>query len=143
VKNEHPVKIPALDRLPAWSVSKLRSFYEELHQRPSPPRASADFLRGNIAWTLQAIDQGKSPPTLRQALIKRLNGRSSGTSSLTQVGTRLIREWQGKTYQVTVLDKGYLWQDARYNSLSRIAEKITGTRWSGPRFFGLKDASNG
>src|SRR5205807_9485298 len=53
-------------------------------------------------------------------------------------GTRLMREWQGRTYEVVVLDDGCSWQGARYRSLSAIARKITGTAWSGPLFFGLK-----
>src|SRR5204862_1884723 len=53
-------------------------------------------------------------------------------------GTRLIREWQGRTYDVLVIDDGFSWQNTRYRSLSAIARKITGTAWSGPLFFGLK-----
>ncbi len=53
-------------------------------------------------------------------------------------GTRLIREWQGRTYEVVVLDDGLSWQGTQYRSLSAIARKITGTAWSGPLFFGLK-----
>jgi len=53
-------------------------------------------------------------------------------------GTRLIREWQGAVYEVTVTDSGYVWEGRTYKSLSPIATTITGTRWSGPRFFGIK-----
>jgi hypothetical protein len=53
-------------------------------------------------------------------------------------GTRLIREWQGRTYDVLVLDDGFSWQNTHYRSLSALASKITGTAWSGPLFFGLK-----
>jgi len=53
-------------------------------------------------------------------------------------GTRLVREWQGRTYEVLVLDDGFSWQGTRYRSLSAIARQITGTAWSGPLFFGLK-----
>ena len=53
-------------------------------------------------------------------------------------GTRLIREWQGRTYEVVVRDDGFCWQGTPYRSLSAIARKITGTAWSGPLFFGLK-----
>jgi len=53
-------------------------------------------------------------------------------------GTRLIREWQGKTHQVTVAEGSYEYHGERYKSLSEIARLITGTRWSGPLFFGLK-----
>jgi len=141
MKDKHPVKFPLLDHLEYCPVSELQSLYEELHQRQPPTRASSDFLGGNIAWSLQAAQQGKSPLTLRQTLIKRSYGRSSRTTSANQAGTRLIRDWQGQTHEVTVLEKGYLWQGKPYRSLSRIATEITGTRWSGPRFFGLKAAS--
>jgi hypothetical protein len=53
-------------------------------------------------------------------------------------GTRLMREWQGRTYDVLVLDGGFSWQNTQYRSLSALARKITGTAWSGPLFFGLK-----
>jgi hypothetical protein len=53
-------------------------------------------------------------------------------------GTRLIREWQGRTHEVVVGENGFLWQQAHYRSLSKIARAITGTPWSGPVFFGLK-----
>ena len=53
-------------------------------------------------------------------------------------GTRLMREWQGRTYEVVVLDDGFSWQGTRCKSLSAVARKITGTAWSGPLFFGLK-----
>src|SRR5271167_199199 len=53
-------------------------------------------------------------------------------------GTRLVREWQGRTYEVLVLDDGLSWQGTSYRSLSALARKITGTAWSGPLFFGLK-----
>jgi hypothetical protein len=53
-------------------------------------------------------------------------------------GTRLVREWQGRTYEVLVLDGGFSWQGMSYRSLSALARKITGTAWSGPLFFGLK-----
>jgi hypothetical protein len=53
-------------------------------------------------------------------------------------GTRLVRAWQGRTYEVLVLDDGFSWQGTHYPSLSAVARKITGTAWSGPLFFGLK-----
>jgi hypothetical protein len=53
-------------------------------------------------------------------------------------GTRLLREWQGRTYEVLVLDDGFSWRGTHYRSLSALARRITGTAWSGPLFFGLK-----
>ncbi len=60
-------------------------------------------------------------------------------------GTRLVRQWHGKIYQVQVLDQGFEFEERHFRSLTQIARKITGTAWSGPRFFGLKasvDARN-
>ena len=129
--------------LESCSLAELKTAYEDLlHSRP-PPRTSADFLRGNIAWALQALAQNKSPSALRQALTTRITGTATRGIRPIKSGTRLIREWQGRTYEVAVTDTGYLWQGDHYRSLSRIAKAITGTRWSGPRFFGMKDTSNG
>ena len=63
-----------------------------------------------------------------------------GAIPLTQVkiGTRLLREWQGVSYEVTVLEDGVHYQGQRYRSLSQVAQVITGAKWSGPLFFGLK-----
>jgi hypothetical protein len=58
-------------------------------------------------------------------------------------GTSLIREWRGQTHRVTAMDEGFIWNGGSYNSLSEIARAITGTRWSGPRFFGLKQRTPG
>jgi hypothetical protein len=58
-------------------------------------------------------------------------------------GTKLIREWKGRVHEVTVLDDTYIWSGKPYRSLSQIARAITGTRWSGPRFFGLETPASG
>jgi hypothetical protein len=74
------------------------------------------------------------------AMVRQLNKTGAIRTSTVvafKPGTRLVREWRGTTHQVLLLDDGYLWQDEQYNSLSEIAYRITGTRWSGPRFFGL------
>src|SRR6266481_6675521 len=69
--------------------------------------------------------------------VKQTGGAASFRPQL-KTGTRLMREWQGRTYEVVVLDDGFSWQGTRCKSLSAIARKITGTAWSGPLFFGLK-----
>jgi hypothetical protein len=58
-----------------------------------------------------------------------------------KAGTRIVREWQGQLHEVSVLDSGFEYQNQRFRSLSEIARQITGTRWSGPLFFGLKKRS--
>jgi len=85
---------------------------------------------------------GLQTSTVREidVMVRQLNKTGSiRTSTVVALkpGTRLVREWRGTTHQVLLLDDGYLWQDEQYSSLSEIAYRITGTRWSGPRFFGL------
>jgi Protein of unknown function (DUF2924) len=87
---------------------------------------------------------GRSPPEPQRQLrqiateLKQTGGAAKRFRPQLKPGTRLMREWQGRTYEVVVLDDGFSWQGTRYNSLSAIARKITGTAWSGPLFFGLK-----
>ena len=137
-----PTSLLSHKNLESCSLAELKAAYEDLLQSQPPPRTSADFLRGNIAWALQALAQNKSPPALRQTLTTRITGTAARGNRPIKSGTRLIREWQGQTYEVAVTDTGYLWRGDHYRSLSRIAQAITGTHWSGPRFFGLKDTSN-
>ena len=68
---------------------------------------------------------------------------SSVRSITLKPGTRLVRSWRGKTHQVTVLESGYEHEERRYTSLTQIASAITGTRWNGPLFFGLRRAGQG
>ena len=70
-------------------------------------------------------------------LAKALNGRAATLAPALKSGARLLREWNGTTHVVDVLDEGFFWNEQHYRSLSAIARAITGARWSGPRFFGL------
>ena len=119
-----------------------RLFAETFGNAPAS-RASLAFLRGNLAWALQARHQGQDPVALRKHLTRQLSVAVNGTSrqpSGYRPGTRLVREWQGVVHEVTVVDDGYVWEGRVYRSLSPIACAITGTKWSGPRFFGLRKA---
>lgn len=94
-----------------------------------------------VAFELQC--QVRGGPKART--IEDLKRIASGSASRASIGTRLrtgaklIREWQGRTWTVEVIDGGFLMAGERYVSLSAIARKITGARWSGPRFFGLAE----
>lgn len=83
----------------------------------------------------------QQPPYRTSPTSKLLTSRPSRPSPLRQVtlatGTRLVREWNGRTISVDVVGDGFVWNDVRYRSLSEIARTVTGTRWSGPRFFGI------
>lgn len=133
---------PTLDLIHHGSRSELQALYKEIFERPPPKRASLDFLRGNLAWAIQALRLNKDPATLRTHLIKQTTRSDTPHKFRYKPGTRLIREWQGQTHEVTILDKGYRWQGEHYRSLSRIAQEITGTKWSGPRFFGMAKSDN-
>ncbi len=131
--------LPELNTVLTANAATLRDIYQAFFQRPPPKWARVDGLRGNLAWAIQAIEQGHNPHTLRCGLLRLASKQQGATSpNAYQPGTRLIRTWQGQTYEVTILEKGYLWQGNTYRSLSAISQTITGTRWSGPRFFGMK-----
>ena len=107
-------------------------------------RISRDLLIRAIAWRLQEeVCGGLSNSARRQLARHAQELRSSGSISVSssadlKPGTKLIREWQGRVHEVVIVEDGYVWSGKRYRSLSQIARIITGTRWSGPRFFGTR-----
>jgi hypothetical protein len=131
------VKTLSVEALEAAPLATLRLWFEAVFGQPPPPKASPWVIRGNLAWALQAAQQGKEVFKLRAQLKKYVEAPSAKVSF--KSGTRLIRAWQGKTHEVTVLEEGFRYQGQPYKTLSEIARLITGTRWSGPRFFGLTD----
>jgi hypothetical protein len=102
-----------------------------------PPKyVSRRLLELSAAWHLQCRASGGPDRELRRLLLKG-GGSDVGKPSI-KPGTRLVREWNGRTHHVEVLNKGFRWNDRTYRSLSSIARAITGAHWSGPRFFGLQ-----
>lgn len=97
-----------------------------------PPRLSASLLRHGIAYRLQERAYGKMPARVARALSS--SGRATPEIA---AGTRLVREWNGRTIDVTATKDGMVWEGRTYRSLSAIAREVTGTPWSGPRFFGI------
>lgn len=124
------------------SLDELRHEWRRLYNN-DPPRISRDLLILGIAYRQQEIEHGGiGKATLRklQTLAKtlRTTGRVGPTPSLTlKPGARLVREWRGRTHTVTVTEDGFEYGGTNYPSLTKIANKITGAHWSGPRFFGL------
>ena len=103
-----------------------------------PRRASLSFLRYVLAYETQSKDFGGLPAGFSKQLQKQVAGSRSKRSKLEpKPGGRLLREWNGITHVVDIGDDGYVWKGQSYRSLSAIAQAITGTHWSGPRFFGL------
>ena len=102
--------------------------------RPAPSGCHTSFLDKAIAWQQQVAKHGGLTASER----RRLLGESVSNTDSANIGTRLVRVWQGETHQVTVLEVGYLYKEQHWKSLSSIAKAITGTPWSGPVFFGMK-----
>lgn len=130
-----------LTTLAGLETDVLRLQWAELFGAEPVRRISRELLIRGIAYRLQENAEGVPKKTLRQLDRLAKEFASSGTVRIDSVpdlrpGTRMVREWQGKVHEVIVLDDGFLWKGCRYRSLSEIARLITGTRWSGPRFFG-------
>ena len=112
-----------------------------------PPPYNRRFLESRLAYRIQELAYGGlKPETVKrlEAMGQQLDGgnpvlRRIRVDDKPIAGTRLIREWQGTEHTVTVLKDGYEWQGRPYQSLSAIARAITGTRWNGWVFFGLKN----
>jgi hypothetical protein len=134
----------ALSRLPTLDIGELRQQWRGLYKTPAPPNLSRELLVRAVAHRMQELALGGlRPEPQRQLLRIAQQFKETGEAAIRgrpelKSGTRLMREWQGRTYDVLVLDDGFSWQNTRYRSLSAIARKITGTAWSGPLFFGLK-----
>ena len=134
----------ALSRLPTLEIGELRQQWRGLYKTQAPPNLSRELLVRAVAYRMQELALGGLRPEPRRQLLRiaqqfKETGAAKTTSRPNlRPGTRLLREWQGRTYDVLVLDDGFSWQNTRYRSLSALARKITGTAWSGPLFFGLK-----
>ncbi len=134
----------ALSRLPKLDIRELREEWHRLYKADASPNLSRELLIRAVAYRMQEVVLGglRAEPQrqLRQIAQELKQTGEAGIRLRPQLkpGTRLMREWQGRTYEVVVLDDGFSWQGMQYRSLSAIARKITGTAWSGPLFFGLK-----
>jgi hypothetical protein len=134
----------ALSRLPNLDIQDLREEWRFLYKADASPHLSRELLIRAVAYRMQELALGGLRPEpqrqLRQIALELKQTGAATTRLRPQLkpGTRLMREWQGRSYEVVVVDDGYSWQGTRYRSLSAIARKITGTAWSGPLFFGLK-----
>ena len=128
----------------ALSAPELRGNWATAFGRPPPSHASDTYLRMGLSYEAQTkAGQNFSKVTRRKLLalaeqIEDGQGSKSLPSPRLKAGVKLQRDWNGETHEVTVLDKGFKYRRIQYRSLSAIAREITGTRWSGPAFFGLK-----
>ena len=134
----------ALARLSELTIFELRGEWRRLHRMPPPMRLSRDLLVRGITYKLQERAYGGlSTATARK--LEQAGADSLSRGAVTPAppiclrpGTRLVREWRGVTHMVLIHADGIEWRGQRYRSFSLVARKITGARWSGPRFFGLR-----
>jgi hypothetical protein len=131
------------------SRSDLLALWERLYNKAAPPSIRREILVPFLAYRIQENAQGGLKPSAlaelrRIAKSLERNGASKEPLSRARIktGTRLFRQWRGHTHEVFVTESGYEYRGTGYRSLSEIARKITGTRWSGPAFFGLRKASS-
>ena len=133
-----------VNELAGKSHAELLPIWKDLFDRPPPKRLSAPLMRRILAHEIQLRGSRGFSKRKQAQLIKLARGEARERAPSLLPGGRLIREWNGATHEVEVLEKGFSWRGQTYRSLSAIAQAITGTRWSGPRFFGLasrRDAS--
>src|SRR6202040_2981069 len=130
--------------LPTLSAQELRAVWRGRGGGEQPAGSSRDLMLREIAYKMQERAHGGLAPAIRRRLralaeeIEANGAEALASGPLLKPGTRLLREWGGKTHTVIVLDDGFEYEGERYPSLTQIARRITDAHWSGPRFFGLR-----
>jgi hypothetical protein len=131
----------------------LQARWLSVFQRPAPPHLTRHLLFAVIAYRLQADHFGDLDHATRQVLDRTVAKETGPTMSArlasfdqkrTELtpGTVLVREWDRRSQRVMVIAVGFAWNGKTYDSLSKVAFAITGTKWNGPRFFGLRDKAD-
>lgn len=127
-------EIAALRKL---SRQQLKDRWRALFRAAPPAAFTPDLLARGIAWRLQEMALGGLSTEARRLLQSDTQDKRLKARSELRPGNRLVRRWRGRTYVVEVTEQGFSYESEQYRSLSEIARTITGTRWSGPKFFGL------
>ena len=133
-----------LAALPEMAAVDLRAEWRRLHRAHPPQRIGRHLLELGVAWKLQERAYGGLSAAMKRRLAELAKTMDEkGDLAKARVvrlkpGAKLVREWRGETHDVLVLEDGFQWRGQRWRSLSAIASEISGTHWSGPRFFGLQ-----
>ena len=135
-----------LEALRGLSREELKRAWQGLYGSTCPAHMSRILLLRALAYRMQERALGGLDPVTRRRLARAAEDLAAGRplavpAPKIKPGTRLLREWQGVVHEVIVLERGVEYRDQTWPSLSAVAREITGTRWSGPRFFGLKEAT--
>ena len=143
MSNEVSAKVRELPRL---RTRQLKALWQELFPKPPRPKLRRELMIPILAYQIQENAYGGLKVSTRKRLQKLAEELDRNPKADLQPsphiksGTKLIRHWQGRRHEVLASDEGFDYRGKRYRSLSEIAREITGTRWSGPLFFGLKQA---
>lgn len=129
---------PEVAGIAALDLDGLRREWGRRYGAP-PPLRSVPILSLVLAWRVQAEARGGIGSETRRALARKGRLRAEGLEL--GIGARLTRQWQGRTHEVLVEAGGFRWEGELYRSLSAVATAIAGSRWNGPRFFGLRNAA--
>ena len=130
------------------SRAELKQRWKDLYGSACPARMSGVLLLRALAYRMQEQVLGGLDRVTRRRLTRAAEDLAAGRPPATRApkikpGTRLLREWNGVVHEVIVLESGVQYRDDSWPSLSAVAREITGARWSGPRFFGLKGEPGG
>jgi len=131
-------------KLPTLNKPQLLEIWAENFKTPPPPNLRKDLMVPILAYRIQEREYGGLSHRARARLkeigvsLRNHKGTVRNTDSAPGTGTKLIRSWKGEVHEVLATENGYVYRGKTYSSLSRIAREITGTRWSGPLFFGVK-----
>lgn len=128
-----------------YSRRELLDRWERLYGTPAPAKVPTSLLTLAVAYRLQERESGALKPSLQRQLLREAEASRPARRRAVAAGagTVLMREWQGVTHTVTVLEKGVVYAGKAYRSLTEVAEVITGSHWSGPAFFGLTAGRGG
>lgn len=140
---------PALDlesaiaALTTMPYIELRQAWQRLYRSQPPKKLSRDIFELGVAWKLQERALG-GLSAITKSQLRELAQTMEVKADLAKAravnlrpGARLVREWNGETHEVLVVEDGFRWRGKTWRSLSVIAREMTGTQWSGPRFFGV------
>jgi hypothetical protein len=133
-----------IDHVRSLGLDELRTLWRTTLRSSPPPALTKDLVARFICWHIQEQALGGLDPDTAKLLDRLARGDKPGADGPRHLkpGTVLVREYQGERHTVTVVAGGYVWREATYASLSTIARAITGTAWSGPRFFGVRAGVN-
>ncbi len=134
-------------RIATMPIAELRRRWRATFNAEPPKAFGPDLLRRSLAQKLQEDAFGGLAPATRRLLNQLIAQNAKNSSKIVlsrriKPGAILVREWKGRTHRITALKEGFAFEGKPYSSLSEIARLITGARWNGPRFFGMRDAKD-